>query len=64
MTDTSTTQAPSPATDSAWPQPYLDAAEPDGHGRHRGQVASQDGEAAPRGRHRRPGAGAEGQTRV
>jgi len=25
-----------------------------GHGRHRGEVSTQDGEAAPRGRHRKP----------
>ncbi|MFJ4618327.1 hypothetical protein [Streptomyces sp. NPDC088812] len=25
-----------------------------GHGRHRGPVAAQDGESAPRGRHRKP----------
>ncbi|WP_248500952.1 hypothetical protein [Streptomyces sp. D2-8] len=25
-----------------------------GHGRHRGEVSTQDGETAPRGRHRKP----------
>ncbi|MET8824981.1 hypothetical protein ABZX40_24610 [Streptomyces sp. NPDC004610] len=30
------------------------AEEAAGHGRHRGQVASQDAESAPSGRHRKP----------
>ncbi|GGW30906.1 hypothetical protein [Streptomyces caelestis] len=25
-----------------------------GHGRHRGEISTQDGETAPRGRHRKP----------
>ncbi|MEU5362668.1 hypothetical protein ABZ354_04060 [Streptomyces sp. NPDC005925] len=25
-----------------------------GHGRHRGEISTQDNEAAPRGRHRKP----------
>lgn len=28
-----------------------------GHGRHRGPVSAQDGETAPRGRHRKPAEG-------
>ncbi|MET7472746.1 hypothetical protein ABZT17_00075 [Streptomyces sp. NPDC005648] len=31
-----------------------DAQEDAGHGRHRGQGSVQDGDAAPRGRHRKP----------
>ncbi|MFK4146621.1 hypothetical protein [Streptomyces sp. NPDC004065] len=31
-----------------------EAQEGRGHGRHRGPVSSQDGETAPRGRHRKP----------
>ncbi|MGW5366692.1 hypothetical protein ACWER6_06375 [Streptomyces sp. NPDC004009] len=43
MSDTSTTQPLS-----------ADSQDVDGHGRHRGALASQDGETAPRGRHRKP----------
>ncbi|MGQ4414044.1 hypothetical protein ACN6LA_001142 [Streptomyces sp. SAS_269] len=43
MSDTSTTQPLSADSQNA-----------DGHGRHRGPVAAQDGETAPHGRHRRP----------
>ncbi|MEU3981718.1 hypothetical protein AB0F77_16705 [Streptomyces sp. NPDC026672] len=43
MSDTSTTQPLSTGSQ-----------EPDGHGKHRGPVSGQDGETAPRGRHRRP----------
>ncbi|GAA2608798.1 hypothetical protein ACWKT3_12125 [Streptomyces violaceus] len=30
-----------------------------GHGRHRGEVSTHDGETAPRGRHRKPAAESE-----
>ncbi|WP_018570548.1 hypothetical protein [Streptomyces sp. PsTaAH-124] len=43
MTDASTTQ----------PRP-TDVLEPEGHGKHRGQTSSHDGETAPAGRHRKP----------
>jgi hypothetical protein len=42
MSDTSTTQTLSADSQDA------------GHGRHRGEVGSQDNETAPRGRHRKP----------
>ncbi|MFD8716823.1 hypothetical protein EDD90_7615 [Streptomyces sp. Ag109_O5-1] len=43
MSDASTSQ-----------QLSADLDEPDGHGKHRGQVSGQDSEAAPSGRHRKP----------
>ncbi|MFE1880507.1 hypothetical protein [Streptomyces diastatochromogenes] len=43
MSDTSTTQTLS-----------ADSQDAAGHGRHRGPIAVQDGETAPRGRHRKP----------
>ncbi|MBV2353719.1 hypothetical protein KUM39_04985 [Streptomyces sp. J2-1] len=43
MSETSTTQPLS-----------TDAQDVDQHGRHRGALASQEGESAPRGRHRKP----------
>ncbi|MFF0779044.1 hypothetical protein [Streptomyces sp. NPDC003720] len=43
MSDTSTTQ-----------QLSADSQDAGGHGRHRGPVAVQDGDTAPRGRHRKP----------
>ncbi|MFF8030645.1 MULTISPECIES: hypothetical protein [unclassified Streptomyces] len=36
------------------PQSAEDARAAAGHGRHRGPVSTQDAEASPRGRHRRP----------
>ncbi|MEU9338922.1 hypothetical protein AB0D49_38230 [Streptomyces sp. NPDC048290] len=43
-------------SDASMSEPLsADAAEESaGHGRHRGQVASQDAESAPSGRHRKP----------
>ncbi|MER6676077.1 hypothetical protein [Streptomyces sp. NPDC000983] len=35
-------------------QPAAGTEENAGHGRHRGPVSSQEGEAAPQGRHRKP----------
>ncbi|MEU9730165.1 hypothetical protein [Streptomyces sp. NPDC048002] len=35
-------------------QPSAEIQENAGHGRHRGPVSSQEGEAAPQGRHRKP----------
>ncbi|MFF8590302.1 hypothetical protein ACF061_02470 [Streptomyces sp. NPDC015220] len=43
MSDASTTQ---PLSAGAQEHP--------GHGKHRGPVSAQDGETAPRGRHRKP----------
>ncbi|MFI9834297.1 MAG: hypothetical protein HOV73_27975 [Streptomyces sp.] len=34
--------------------PHTDSQGASGHGRHRGQVSAQDGDSAPRGRHRKP----------
>ncbi|GHE77793.1 hypothetical protein ACWDSD_10640 [Streptomyces spiralis] len=50
MSDASTTQPLS-----------TEAARSEGHGKHRGQVSSHDGETAPSGRHRKP---AQEQTEV
>ncbi|MFE7958413.1 hypothetical protein ACF1AX_07960 [Streptomyces sp. NPDC014802] len=44
MSDASTTQPQARETEMA----------STGHGRHRGPISTQDGESAPRGRHRRP----------
>ncbi|MEV7283683.1 hypothetical protein AB0O01_03790 [Streptomyces sp. NPDC093252] len=42
-------------SDASMSEPLsADAAEEAGHGRHRGQVAVQDAESAPSGRHRKP----------
>ncbi|MFJ4363375.1 hypothetical protein ACIP4S_04350 [Streptomyces chartreusis] len=46
MSNASTTQ-PGPAD-------VHDVQKVSGHGRHRGQVSAQEGETAPRGRHRKP----------
>ncbi|WP_164873068.1 hypothetical protein [Streptomyces resistomycificus] len=41
-------------SDASTNQQTADVQEPTGQGRHRGPVAVQDGETAPRGRHRKP----------
>ncbi|MGV9451045.1 hypothetical protein [Streptomyces sp. NPDC003635] len=41
-------------SDATTTQPPAETQEDTGHGRHRGPVSSHDGEAAPRGRHRKP----------
>jgi hypothetical protein len=49
MNDISTMKAP--GTDVH----ETSATRPEGHGRHRGPVSGHDAEAAPQGRHRKPG---------
>ncbi|MEU6084987.1 hypothetical protein [Streptomyces sp. NPDC047108] len=41
-------------TDTHQPQPQEAAQASTGHGKHRGQAASDDGQAPAQGRHRRP----------
>ncbi|MGW2047016.1 hypothetical protein ACWCPF_17830 [Streptomyces sp. NPDC001858] len=42
-------------SDASTMQPLsADSHETAGHGRHRGQISSQDGDSAPHGRHRKP----------
>jgi hypothetical protein len=42
-------------SDASTSQPLTeDIQESEGHGKHRGPVSVQDGETAPRGRHRKP----------
>ncbi|MFD7130203.1 hypothetical protein [Streptomyces sp. NPDC059894] len=43
-------------SDASTTRPLSADTQESGHGRHRGPVSAQDGESAPRGRHRKPAA--------